>query len=508
MWTREGTVPIPVLLVLALLARPEPAAGAQAAATQPALPTAARIVLLHHSTGECVWNGGVPQWFAQYNEAHGTRYTISEQAFPKDSPYGWENYPYDYWNIWVRHAGPRPFKEEPTLQMLTPRYDVIVFKHCFPVSQIEADTGTADAASREKRIENYKLQYAALKAKMRQFPKTRFLVWTGAALRQNETDEAAARRAKAFFEWVRTVWDEKGDNIYVWDFRTLETEGGLYLKAAHASGDSHPNEAFSRGVAPLLGRRIVDVIQGRGDTGPVTGGPAGATAAVETAPPAPPPPETPEPPAPPAETTPPAPKPPAPGPAVSAEVTAAGAWLVDNAEDPARRARLWPGAVTYVKDGEANALRVDFAAGKEEDWGEYGKQRLVTTRPPAANKDVSPYRYLALRIKTDRAMEVPVTLLTLPAPRGSAHQSHFGFTAYLHPQAGAWQWMVVDLAKMELSAEGDAAYAKAGKPTRPMQLTSLRLVTNRKHEKARVLIDDIQFLRDLPATLKGRVVQP
>ena len=182
MWTREGAVPIPVLLVLVLLARPEPAAGAPAAVPQPALPTAARIVLLHHSTGECVWNGGVPQWFAQYNEAHGTRYTIAEQAFPKDSPYGWENYPYDYWNIWVRHAGPRPFKEEPTLEMLTPRYDVIVLKHCFPVSQIEADTGTADAASSDKRLENYKLQYAALKKKMRQFPKTRFLVWTGAAL--------------------------------------------------------------------------------------------------------------------------------------------------------------------------------------------------------------------------------------------------------------------------------------------------------------------------------------
>jgi hypothetical protein len=508
MWTREGAVPIPVLLVLALLARPEPAAGAPAAAPQPALPTTARIVLLHHSTGECVWNGGVPQWVARYNEAHGTRYTIAEQAFPKDAPYGWENYPYDYWNIWVRHAGPRPFKEEPTLEMLTPRHDVIVFKHCFPVSQIEADTGAADAASSDKRIENYQLQYAALKAKMRQFPKTRFLVWTGAALVQNETDAAAARRAKAFFEWVRTAWDEKGDNIYVWDFHTLETDGGLYLKAAYASGDSHPNEAFSRRVAPLLGRRIVDVIQGRGDSGPVTGGPAATTASAETAPPAPQPPQTPEPPAPPAETTAPAPQPPAPDPAVSPAKAAAGAWLVDNAEDPARRARLWPGAVTYVKDGGANVLRVDFAAGKEEDWGEYGKQRLVTTRPPAANTDVSSYRYLALRVKTDRAMEVPVTLLTLPEPRGSPHQSHFGFTAYLHPKAGAWQWMVVDLTKMELAAEGDAAYARAGKPTRPMQVTSLRLVTNRKHEKARVLIDNILFLRDLPPAMKRCVVQP
>ena len=245
--------------------------GQTAPDSQKTAPTKARILFLHHSTGECVWNGGVKAWFETYNKANKTEYEITEQNFPKDAPYGWNNYPYDYWNIWVKHAGGKPYKSEPTLEMLTPKYDVIVFKHCFPVSAIEEDSGKGDVAGEDKRIENYKLQYAALKNKLREFPKTKFILWTGAALVKNETDEAAARRAKTFFEWVRDTWDERGDNIYVWDFRALETEGGLYLKAAHASGDSHPNEKFSKVAAPLFCQRVVDVIRGSGDTGSITG---------------------------------------------------------------------------------------------------------------------------------------------------------------------------------------------------------------------------------------------
>lgn len=245
------------------------AAGVEPATT----PVAARILFLHHSTGECIWNGGVPAWFDAYNAKHRTRYEITEQAFPKDSPYGWNNYPYDYWNIWVRHAGAKPHKGEPTLEMLSDRYDVIVFKHCFPVSAIEPDTGEPNVASEDKRAENYKLQYAALKRKLREFPRVKFIVWTGAALIETETDRESAERARQFFDWVRKTWDEPGDNIFVWDFRELETEGGLYLKREFATDDSHPNERFAKSAAPLLCQRIVDVILGRGDSGSLTGQP-------------------------------------------------------------------------------------------------------------------------------------------------------------------------------------------------------------------------------------------
>lgn len=232
-----------------------------------------RIAFLHHSTGKVIWDGGVKEWFEGYGRETGRKCRIDEMAFPRRSPYGWKNYPHDYWNIWVRNAGLKRYMKEPTLEVLTEKYDLIVWKHCFPVSDIGPDTGDADIASEARRIENYKLQYAALKNKMREFPGTSFLVWTGAALAAGATDEETARRARIFFEWVRDEWDEKGDNIYIWDFHALETDGGLYLKDEYAAGpaDSHPNEAFARRVAPLLCRRIVDVIEGRGDGTSLTG---------------------------------------------------------------------------------------------------------------------------------------------------------------------------------------------------------------------------------------------
>jgi hypothetical protein len=230
----------------------------------------AKILFLHHSTGGVIWGGGVADWIDTYNSTNGTSYAISEQAFP-DAPYPWANYPYDYWNIWISHAGNASYEGNPTLEMLTPDYQVIVWKHCFPVSGVGPDTGSPSVSSESKTLENYKLQYAALKDKMHAFPSTTFIVWTGAALKQSETNAEDAQRAKDFFDWVKGSWDEKGDNIFVWDFWQLETGGGLYLLDANASGDSHPNDDFAKSTAPLFGQRVVDVIEGRGDTGSLTG---------------------------------------------------------------------------------------------------------------------------------------------------------------------------------------------------------------------------------------------
>ena len=231
-----------------------------------------QILFLHHSTGGVIWDGGVPEWFDAYNADHGTSYHITERAYPGDG-YPWANYPYDYWNIWVKHEGDRQYKKQDTLEIMTGEYDVIVWKHCFPVSAVEADIGSPDVGSDVKSVENYKLQYEALKAKMRQFPETRFVVWTGAALVAGATNEAQATRAQEFFRWVIDNWDEPGDNIYVWNFWQLETEGGLYLLDEYAvsADDSHPNGAFAARVAPYFAQRIVDAIDGRGDIGSLTG---------------------------------------------------------------------------------------------------------------------------------------------------------------------------------------------------------------------------------------------
>lgn len=235
------------------------------------------ILFIHHSTGMVIYKGGsdsdthnkmdVPVWFKNFNEAEGSSYQITELEFPDWEPYGWENYPYDYYNIWVRNAGGQPYLEEPTLEMLTKDYDVIIFKHCYPVGHIMRDLGTPNINSTEKRIENYKLQYEALRIKMHLFPDTKFIVWTGAALLETNTNPEDATRAKEFFNWVKNSWDVQKDNIFIWDFYELETEGGLYLKKEYAMDveDSHPAISFAKNIAPLFCQRIIDVIENDGE---------------------------------------------------------------------------------------------------------------------------------------------------------------------------------------------------------------------------------------------------
>lgn len=248
------------------------------------------IIFLHHSTGDIIWHGKklsiftravrkaskdlanliakaeLPSLFDKYNKETGRNYFIKEMIFPKAVPYGWHNYPYDYYDIWVKHAGNQPYMEEPTLEMLTKNYQVIVFKHCFPVSNIQPDKDSADINSDYKSLANYKLQYTALKDKLREFPDTKFILWTGPALVKSANSEESAVRAREFFTWVKEKWDQPDDNIYLWDFYELETEGGLYLKEEYAASetDSHPNYEFARRVTTLIFNRIIDVIENGG----------------------------------------------------------------------------------------------------------------------------------------------------------------------------------------------------------------------------------------------------
>lgn len=220
-------------------------------------------------------------WISDYNAAHGTSYQISEIYFPAGSGSG--NHPVDYWDIWVNHAGPQPYNGNPTLEVLSQTYQVIIWKHCFFSCFIQADTGSPDIAAANTasalRLENYKLQYAALKQKMLSFPNMRFIVWTlpvCTELGWQQTMSAAeaqaqAQRAREFVTWVKTVWDTPGDNIYLWDFNQLETQGGLYFINTVNPTGCHPSKSFNQSVQPPFGSRIVNVIEGRGDGTSLTG---------------------------------------------------------------------------------------------------------------------------------------------------------------------------------------------------------------------------------------------
>jgi hypothetical protein len=218
--------------------------------TVTALPSGTvRIAYLHHSTGGNIWGGGVPEYFTSYNSAHGTHYQITSITYPaapasgydSSTGYPWANYPYDYWNLWVNHTGTSQDRGELNLDQIAANYDVIVFKHCYPVSSIGPDSGPPSVSSSNQTIANYQLQYAALKTRMKQFPTKKFILWTGAAENSGSNSLENAQRAQTFFTWVKTTWDEHGDNIFIWDFFALETAGAApYMNEANAMARPTP----------------------------------------------------------------------------------------------------------------------------------------------------------------------------------------------------------------------------------------------------------------------------
>jgi hypothetical protein len=252
---------------------------------------ALNIAFLHHSTGGVIWEGDlsqvdngikadfpgikaqVPLLFAWYNRERSKNYVVKDIVFPQAEPYGWNNYPYDYYNIWVKNAGDKAFMKEPTLEMLTGKYQVIIFKHCFPSSNILEDNGTADINSDSKTLGNYKLQYLALRDKIHEFPGTRFILFTGAVQVQSLLSEEEAMRAREFHDWVVSEWDQPDDNIFLWDLYQLQTEGGLFFRNEYAAAadDSHPNREFAGRAAGLLFNRITDVIESDGTGTDITG---------------------------------------------------------------------------------------------------------------------------------------------------------------------------------------------------------------------------------------------
>ncbi|HDS06243.1 MAG TPA: hypothetical protein ENO05_01330 [Bacteroides sp.] len=244
----------------------------------------ANVIFLHHSTGGMIYEGGnVADSVAAYNQREGTEYTIKDWNFPY-KPYEWANYPYDYWNIWINgycedYRGEKGYVNVMCLDDLSARYDVVIFKHCFPGADILEDTGNPDISSVRKSLENYKLQYRALRDAFASFPETQFVVWTLAPrhrLYPGTTEHAG--RAGAFVDWVKSEWlQEEGkryENIHVFDYfslsATLDPEADppavqhclkYKYEKEHDHHDSHPNELACKEIGPEFYRFIRDLLE-------------------------------------------------------------------------------------------------------------------------------------------------------------------------------------------------------------------------------------------------------
>ncbi|HEB69780.1 MAG TPA: hypothetical protein ENI88_09190 [Desulfobulbus sp.] len=246
----------------------------------PALAGNERIIFLHHSTGNIIYtDGNVSGWIADYNATHNSSYVIEDRYYPT-TPYPWANYPYDYWNLWVNGTCRADNPNIHCLDQLTADFQVVIFKNCFPVSNIEADTGSPDITSSRKSLENYKLQYAAVRDKLQQYPNTLFIFWTGAPLHRLATTPEKADRARQFATWVKNEMLTGGTypNIRVFDYFDLTAGADNMLRyeyeKSHTGSDSHPNTLAATDVGPVFAQFIIDSAQDFFDS---TGGGQGSS---------------------------------------------------------------------------------------------------------------------------------------------------------------------------------------------------------------------------------------
>jgi hypothetical protein len=232
-----------------------------------------RVLYLHHSTGERIWRGGIPDLVAERGTPGAPPIGIVEWTYPH-APYPWRNDPADYWDLWVKHRGPRGWQGQASLEMLASAWDVIVVKHCFTASAMVAP-GSGRGAGSGRTLANYQAQMTDLAAVMREFPATTFLLWTPPPLVAAATTAAAIEQAEAYAQWLRDTWQRPGDQLFLWDFRAIAAADGV-LKAEYAAGprDSHPNAVLAQLAAPLFVQRLIDVVEGRGHSGALTGDPA------------------------------------------------------------------------------------------------------------------------------------------------------------------------------------------------------------------------------------------
>jgi len=125
-------------------------------------------------------------------------------------------------------------------------YDVIAFKSCFPVSNIESDDQLAE----------YKSSYLSIRSRMDQYLDKIFIVVTPPPEIPADTDAQAAARARAFANWLASDEYLSGHpNVFTFNFFGLLADPSTNMLRADYRADeydAHPNELANQTIGPLF----------------------------------------------------------------------------------------------------------------------------------------------------------------------------------------------------------------------------------------------------------------
>lgn len=219
-----------------------------------------RILFMHHSTGaNLIREGGVREGLSALGYEFSDHGYNEEGLFdPRGDPTG-ENFAVPDDNTdpdgWATvFAQPVVAPPANTLSWML-GYDVILFKSCFPTSNI----------TDEEMLSDYKSYYLSIRTVVDRTPDRLFVALTPPPLVPNDTDPANASRAR---EWATYLTSSEflgsRKNLAVFDFFSLlaDADGTLRQEYRSDEWDSHPNQLANETIGPQLvdfvRRAIVD----------------------------------------------------------------------------------------------------------------------------------------------------------------------------------------------------------------------------------------------------------
>ena len=138
------------------------------------------------------------------------------------------------------------------------QHEVIAFKSCFPVSGILSD----------EQLAAHKSDYLSMREVMDQHNDRLFIVVTPPPLNPADTDKAAAARARAFANWLKSDEFLRGHpNIVTFDLFDRLAEGDAQaadsnmLRQDYREGaDSHPTRIANETIGPQFVDFVIDAI--------------------------------------------------------------------------------------------------------------------------------------------------------------------------------------------------------------------------------------------------------
>jgi len=234
---------------------PEPTLALEASSTTEPTPGPAasfsRIIFLHHSVGgNLIQQGDVRQSLTDlgyefYDHGYnGDGLTLADGtpagrdfAVPDDN-----TNPDGFAAIFAQSLDDPP---DNTFSHLM-EYDVIVFKSCYPVSNIQSDDQLAE----------YKSYYLSIRARMDQYPDKIFIVVTPPPEIPADSDAQAAARARDFADWLASgEYLDGHPNVFTFNFFDLMADPATNMLRADYQADefdAHPNELANQTVGPLF----------------------------------------------------------------------------------------------------------------------------------------------------------------------------------------------------------------------------------------------------------------